>query len=311
MSTLDAKLTNNCDEKLQEIDWEISQAKIDLENFKNANNPYFQAKIEELETKLKKLEEEKQKIISETQSCLSWEKIDRTQLAKAQENVAKSDLSSEQKAQVSQALNEQKNSGDFDFSNIENWWIVWIIIALLQAVLWWHGILWWENEYEEANETETPWKIIKWKEKTPKDKQNFIAQYKDIAKQMESEFKIPWEFIITQAWLESNWWTSGLAVNYNNLFGIKARKWWKSVMLWTKEEINGKMVRKKEPFRVYDSIEESFRDHAKFLIENKRYANAFNYPDDPVKFALEVAKAWYATDSQYASKLTSTMKWVA
>jgi flagellum-specific peptidoglycan hydrolase FlgJ len=51
------------------------------------------------------------------------------------------------------------------------------------------------------------------------------------------------------------------------------------------------MVRKKEPFRVYDTIEESFRDHARFLIENPRYKNAFQYSDDPVKFALEVAKA--------------------
>jgi len=51
------------------------------------------------------------------------------------------------------------------------------------------------------------------------------------------------------------------------------------------------MIRKKEPFRIYDSIEESFRDYANFLIKNPRYANAFNYSNDPIKFAIEIAKA--------------------
>jgi archaellum component FlaC len=69
------KIDDKCSEKLQRIESEISKAKKDLENFKNAKNPELQSQIEELETKLKELEEEKQKIISETQSCLNLEKV--------------------------------------------------------------------------------------------------------------------------------------------------------------------------------------------------------------------------------------------
>lgn len=302
------KIDDKCSEKLQRIESEISKAKKDLENFKNANNPELQSQIEELETKLKELEKEKQKIISETQSCLNLEKVWKTEIAQVNANLNNTNLSWEEKQEIRKVL-EEKWNWELDFSKIE-WWIIGIILAIIKTLVWWFTSVW-NYEYSEADSSETPWRSIKWKEKTPKDKENFIVEYKDIAKQMEKEFKIPWEFIISQAWLESAWWTSGLAVNYNNLFGIKARKWWKSVLLWTNEEINGQMVRKKEPFRVYDSIEESFRDHARFLIENPRYKNAFKYSSDPINFAIEIARAWYATDSGYAWKLTSTMKWIA
>lgn len=306
--TLELKIDEKSNEKLQKIDSEISQAKKDLENFKNANNPELQTQIEALEKKLQELEAEKQKIITQTQKSLAWEKIWKTEIAWVKASLDNTNLSQKEKQEIQKVLKEEW-SWTFDFSNIESW-IIGIILAIIKSLVWGFTTIW-NNEYSEADSSETPGKSIRWKEKTPKDKENFIAQYKDIAKQMEKEFNIPWEFIITQAWLESAWGTSWLAVNYNNLFGIKARKWWKSVLLWTNEEINGQMVRKKEPFRVYDNIEESFRDHAKFLIENPRYKNAFKYSNNPINFAIEIARAWYATDSSYASKLTSTIKWVA
>jgi len=303
------KVDNNCKDKLQKIDQEISKAKKTLEDFKNSKDPSYFSHIEALKLELKELQRKKLEIINETQSCLAGERVEKEDLKKVSANLDNTNLSWEEKAKVQEVLNSSWDL--FDTIKIENGWIIWIILAILQALLRWTWSSWEYWEYEEADTTETPWRIIKWKEKTPKDKENFIAKYKDIAKQIENEFKIPWQVVISQAGLESAWGTSALAVNYNNLFGIKAKKWWKSILLWTNEEINGKMIRKKEPFRIYDSIEESFRDYANFLIKNPRYANAFNYSNDPIKFAIEIAKAWYATDSNYASKLTSTMKWVA
>ncbi len=308
MANPEIKVNRDCNEELKKIDSEIFQAQKDLDNFKKSNNPEFQLQIETLEKKLNDLQKQKQKIISETQCWLAWEKIWKNEIAQAKTHLDNANLSWEERKKVENELNKQWNT--FDATKVENGWILWIILAILQALMSW---IWfaWNNEYAEADSTENPGKTIKWRERTSKDKEIFVSEYKDLAKQIEKEHGIPWEFIITQAWLESAWGTSWLAVNYNNLFGIKAKKWWKSVMLWTWEEINWQKVRKKEPFRVYKNALESFRDHAIFLKENKRYANAFNFSHNPTRFALEIAKAWYATDGDYAWKLTSTMKSVA
>lgn len=306
MSTPELSVERKTSLELQNIEREIHQAQFNLEKLKNSENPDFQNQIWELEEKLKTLQEQKEKIISQTQKSLQNEKLWNDDKQAILQNLEHTNLSKTEQKEVKSVLWNQsvdKMGGDIQS------WIFALISAILQSFS--LGFKTDSPEYAEVTTSENPGKTIKWREKTPKDKENFITQYKDIAKKIGKEFNIPWEFILTQAWLESAWWTSGLATNYNNLFGIKAKKWWKSVLLWTNEEINGRMVRKKEPFRVYDNVEESFRDHAIFLTENPRYKAAFNYPNDPANFAIEVAKAWYATDSRYASKLTSSMKWIA
>ena len=56
-------------------------------------------------------------------------------------------------------------------------------------------------------------------------------------------------------------------------------------------------------FRKYDTPEECFTDHAQFFFKNKRYAKALEVKADPYKFAEEVAKAGYATATNYADSL--------
>ncbi len=58
----------------------------------------------------------------------------------------------------------------------------------------------------------------------------------------------------------------------------------------------------KDWFRKYASPLESFNDHAIFLKTNPRYKAAFN-TTNPSDFAREVAKAGYATDTDYFNKL--------
>lgn len=64
----------------------------------------------------------------------------------------------------------------------------------------------------------------------------------------------------------------------------------------------------KDYFRKYTSPEECFTDHANFFIKNKRYAKALVVKSDPYKFFVEIAKAGYATDPNYATLLTSIAK---
>jgi flagellar protein FlgJ len=69
---------------------------------------------------------------------------------------------------------------------------------------------------------------------------------------------------------------------------------------------DGKYVyRVKDWFRKYDTPEECFSDHADFFFRNKRYADALKVKDNPERFAEEIAKAGYATATNYATTLKS------
>ena len=61
---------------------------------------------------------------------------------------------------------------------------------------------------------------------------------------------------------------------------------------------------KGECFRVYDSAEESFRDHSDFLRYRDRYKFLFDFKTTDYKsWAYGLKQAGYATDPSYASKL--------
>jgi len=64
----------------------------------------------------------------------------------------------------------------------------------------------------------------------------------------------------------------------------------------------------KDWFRKYNSPEECFTDHASFFFRNSRYANALLVRQNPYLFSIEIAKAGYATDPNYAQLLTSIAK---
>lgn len=62
---------------------------------------------------------------------------------------------------------------------------------------------------------------------------------------------VPASLTIAQATLESNWGTSGLALQVNNLFGIKGKGTAGSVEMPTTEVVNGKAVMVAASFRKY------------------------------------------------------------
>jgi flagellar protein FlgJ len=121
---------------------------------------------------------------------------------------------------------------------------------------------------------------------------------------------IPAKFMMGQAALESGWGKREIrgadGSPSHNLFGIKAGPGWKGkvVEAVTTEYVNGVPQRRTEKFRAYDSYADSFRDYAKLLRNNPRYENVIANARDVHGFAQGLQRAGYATDPQYAAKLT-------
>lgn len=121
---------------------------------------------------------------------------------------------------------------------------------------------------------------------------------------------IPAKFMLGQAALETGWGKREIrgadGSNSFNLFGIKATGGWKGkvVEVATTEYVNGLPQIKREKFRAYDSYADSFRDYARLLNQNPRYENVIANAQDASSFAHGLQRAGYATDPQYAAKLT-------
>ena len=114
---------------------------------------------------------------------------------------------------------------------------------------------------------------------------------------------------IAQAIIESKYGTSQLATEGNALFGIKADSRWngKVCQKLTKECVNGKYIDVMASFRAYDSWSDSIKDHADFLVKNKRYANLIGQRD--YKTYCKLIKAdGYATSPTYAVTLTNCIE---
>ncbi|WP_270941167.1 glycoside hydrolase family 73 protein [Romboutsia lituseburensis] len=123
----------------------------------------------------------------------------------------------------------------------------------------------------------------------------FIESIKEGAITNYKKYKILPSITIAQAILETGWGQSELASKYNNLFGIKADKFWKGefVTLETKE-FSGTVINDK--FRKYKDKDQSIYDHAKFLYENKRYRENGVFESNTYKYqANALQEAGYST----------------
>ena len=125
---------------------------------------------------------------------------------------------------------------------------------------------------------------------------------------------IPAKFMLGQAALETGWGKREIIArdgsSSHNLFGIKASSDWKGKVTEavTTEYVNGKAQRKVEKFRAYDSYADSFKDYAQLITNNKRYEKVLASAGDASTFAHGLQKAGYATDPNYAAKLTKIIK---
>ena len=125
---------------------------------------------------------------------------------------------------------------------------------------------------------------------------------------------IPAKFMLGQAALESGWGKHEIkgrdGATSHNLFGIKAGGSWtgKVAEAVTTEYVNGVAQTRVEKFRAYDSYADSFKDYAKLITGNKRYEKVLASAGDASSFAQGLQRAGYATDPNYAAKLTRIIK---
>jgi flagellar protein FlgJ len=140
----------------------------------------------------------------------------------------------------------------------------------------------------------------------------FIQRHGDAARAVQRESGLPADFMLAQAAHETGWGRAKMKTHdgqdANNLFGIKAGPGWKGKVaeVTTTEYVNGVPRKLVAKFRAYDSPEDSFRDYAKLLTGNRRYAQAVDVArqgDNAQAFAKHLQKAGYATDPEYANKL--------
>jgi len=64
------------------------------------------------------------------------------------------------------------------------------------------------------------------------------------------------------------------------------------------------MVKETAQFRSYDSYQDSFHDLVTLLQSNDRYKDVVKSADNPERFVRELQKAGYATDPNYANKIS-------
>lgn len=134
------------------------------------------------------------------------------------------------------------------------------------------------------------------------------------AEQASQETGIPAKFMLGQAALESGWGRREIKTadgsTSHNIFGMKATRGWKgkTVDAVTTEYVNGVAQRRVEKFKAYDTYADAFKDYAKLITKNPRYENVMANAKDATSFAQGLQKAGYATDPDYANKLTKIIK---
>ena len=138
----------------------------------------------------------------------------------------------------------------------------------------------------------------------------FVSKHTAAANAVASESGIPASYMIGQAGHETGWGKSEIRHADGspsfNLFGIKATSGWKGKVaeVTTTEYVNGEARKVKAKFRAYDSYEDAFRDYARLIGNSPRYEKVMARLDSVQGFATGLQKAGYATDPQYAAKLS-------
>lgn len=128
--------------------------------------------------------------------------------------------------------------------------------------------------------------------------EKYIAQWAPTAVREMYRSGVPASITLAQGILESRYGLSTLAADGNNHFGIKCHKDWTGKKQYHDDDEKG------ECFRVYDSADESFRDHSDFLRYRDRYKFLFDFETTDYKsWANGLKKAGYATDPGYPGKL--------
>lgn len=132
----------------------------------------------------------------------------------------------------------------------------------------------------------------------------YIDAYRALAITEMHLHGIPASITLAQALVESQAGRSMLARRANNHFGIKCKTWWTGGKYYYADDDRDDQGRLMPScFRIYDSPEESFADHSRFLVSSARYSwmlhGELGYRD----WALGLQRGGYATNPRYAEEL--------
>lgn len=140
--------------------------------------------------------------------------------------------------------------------------------------------------------------------------QEFAEAMLPMARKAAARLGVDPHYLVAQAALETGWGKSIIreadGSSSHNLFGIKTHNSWDgdSASVMTTEYRDGVKGQERASFRSYPSFEQSFDDYVSFLESNGRYKQALGSTANPDQFFRELQRAGYATDPQYASKVS-------
>lgn len=132
---------------------------------------------------------------------------------------------------------------------------------------------------------------------TDTEAQAYIALYAPVARQEMQRTGVPASIILAQALCESAAGQSGVATKCNNHFGHKCfAKRHRGCCVKFHDDNNG------DGFRIYNTIEESYYEHASKLSKG-RYKELLQLGPDCNKWAWGLQNRGYATSKTYAKSL--------
>jgi flagellar protein FlgJ len=144
----------------------------------------------------------------------------------------------------------------------------------------------------------------------PAAARDFVQQHGAAAQEVQRSSGLPASYLLGQAGHESGWGRREILMKdgspSHNLFGIKANADWKGKVaeITTTEYVDGQPQKTVARFRAYDSHAESFRDFAQLIGNSPRYAQARQQTGSVQGWAEGLQDAGYATDPDYAAKLS-------
>ena len=146
-------------------------------------------------------------------------------------------------------------------------------------------------------------------DKQDEEQRQFVREIAPIAVDVADEYGVYPSVIMAQAIIESNWGRSELAVNANNLFGIKGQYNGQSYTKSTQEDNGtGYLYTIVDDFAKYPSIKESVVANAHLIrngvsYDNGLYSGAWVENAGDYKQASASLVGVYATDTGYEAKV--------
>lgn len=132
---------------------------------------------------------------------------------------------------------------------------------------------------------------------------DYIDRYKPLAIELMAESSIPASVKLAQALYSSHAGSSSLASHTNNHFGLLCS------YDFVGEEYVYDEHGEKKCFRKYNTVAQSYRDHAHFMTNRSRYNRLFVLDISDYKaWAIGLQEAGYSTDPDYAQTLISIIE---